>query len=126
MLLNNFFRILMCEPMAGQEGKFKAVLGLNEKHPIYGGHFPGMPVTPGVCLVQMVKETAGFILKKRLMMGKADQMKFIAIVNPHVNPELTLELSLKPLENGQIHCESVAYHDKTVFFKIKAVYQVIH
>lgn len=111
--------------MENHPGRYQALIELNEKHPIYQGHFPGMPVTPGVCLVQMVKEITSKILEKKLMMHKADQIKFMAIVNPFVNKELTLEITIKPLENEQWHCDSLAFHENIVFFKLKSNYHAI-
>ena len=34
------------------------VLAPDAGHAIYGAHFPGNPVTPGVCIIQTVKELA--------------------------------------------------------------------
>ena len=53
MLINNFYKIKNIE--AGE--KYVVNIEMNPAHEIYNGHFPGMPVVPGVCLTQMVKET---------------------------------------------------------------------
>jgi 3-hydroxyacyl-[acyl-carrier-protein] dehydratase len=122
MLLNNFFYIKLIEEV---EGKYLVRIELNEKHSIYQGHFPGMPVTPGVCLVQMVKESAGVIMKKKLMMSKADHIKFIAIVNPLENKVLFLDLNIKETGYNQWMCECITYFEKTIFFKLKAHFSAI-
>src|SRR4051812_43490727 len=109
MLLNNFYFIRSCENTGSDPEKYTLQIELNEKHPIFDGHFPGMPVTPGVCLVQMVKESAGVILKKKLMMSHADNIKFMAIVNPMQNKQLMIDISLKPDGPGQWLCEGVTY-----------------
>ncbi|MBQ0740088.1 3-hydroxyacyl-ACP dehydratase, partial [Aquimarina celericrescens] len=31
---------------------------INKNHKIFKGHFPGNPVTPGVCMIQIIKELA--------------------------------------------------------------------
>ena len=36
-----------------------ATLRLLPESPVYRGHFPGYPITPGVCLVQMALEVIG-------------------------------------------------------------------
>lgn len=38
------------------DGLWRAVVELAAKHPIYEGHFPGNPVLPGVCTLEIVKE----------------------------------------------------------------------
>ena len=48
-LLNDF-----CTIAGGDTDKIW--LRLNPDHPIYHAHFPGNPITPGVCIVQIVGE----------------------------------------------------------------------
>lgn len=52
MLLNDFFKITDIK----NADKYTISIEMNPKHDIYKGHFPGNPITPGVCLTQMVKE----------------------------------------------------------------------
>lgn len=33
-------------------------IGFNSSHPVFGGHFPGHPIVPGACLVQIAQELA--------------------------------------------------------------------
>ena len=42
--------------MEHEGGTARFSLNLNAAHEIYEAHFPGEPVTPGVCLVQMAGE----------------------------------------------------------------------
>ena len=53
-LENDFFTI---ENIISVDGEPREVeLNLNTSHWVYDAHFPGNPVTPGVCLVQMAAE----------------------------------------------------------------------
>ncbi|MDR3716940.1 MAG: hypothetical protein P4L51_29370 [Puia sp.] len=89
MLQNDFFRI---KTIDRQEGSCKIVLELNVRHKIFGGHFPGQPVVPGACMVQMVKELMEWILRQpdlqqkerggRLRLIRADQIKFLKVIDP--------------------------------------------
>lgn len=38
------------------EDRFTFRVRLDAAHPIYAGHFPGNPVLPGVCTLQIVRE----------------------------------------------------------------------
>jgi 3-hydroxyacyl-[acyl-carrier-protein] dehydratase len=40
---------------------------LNPKHAIFAGHFPGQPVVPGVCMLQIIKEGLEQALDKKLV-----------------------------------------------------------
>jgi 3-hydroxyacyl-[acyl-carrier-protein] dehydratase len=119
MLLNSFFKITNIE----QSDKYIVSIELNPKHEIYNGHFPGNPIAPGVCLTQMVKETVEFITKKNLTMATGDNIKFMAILNPEVNPEITMTLSLKTKDNGLLQADSTVTAGETSFYSIKASYK---
>ncbi len=56
MLINDFFTVTS---LSGEAPSFRALLTVNARHRIFDGHFPGQPVVPGVCLMQMVQEVAG-------------------------------------------------------------------
>ena len=51
--------------------QIKIQITLNPAHEIFKGHFPGNPVMPGVCTVQIVKELLSAHLKKDLVLKKS-------------------------------------------------------
>ena len=56
ILKNNFYHIAQASvdlPRATYE------IALNAQHFIYQAHFPGEPITPGVCILQMACELLG-------------------------------------------------------------------
>jgi 3-hydroxyacyl-[acyl-carrier-protein] dehydratase len=55
---------------------------LNAEHPIYAAHFPGNPVMPGVCMIQMVKELVELYLRKELFLRQVISAKFLNVINP--------------------------------------------
>ena len=61
MILKDFYKILgrsgpetEVNPAGMTIEKYRFSLELNPEHPVYEGHFPGNPVVPGVCQVQMI------------------------------------------------------------------------
>ena len=116
MLLNSFFTINEIR----QAEKYTIRISLNPQHEVYKGHFPGNPIAPGVCLTQMVKETVEHITGKQLMMASGDNLKFTAILNPEVNPDVTMILGLKTRENGILQADCTVSAGETSFFSIKA------
>ena len=52
MLVTNHYEILR------HEGN-RYTVRLREDCPVYAGHFPGEPVSPGVCNIQLLLELAG-------------------------------------------------------------------
>ena len=116
MLLGNFFTIATIEQ---EDGRAKAILELNPSHSIFNGHFPGQPVVPGVCTMQMIVETLEKILDKRLQVKSADHMKFLSFIDPRINPALTLDVSYFQ-EQSQLNLTARLFHGDTVFLKMKA------
>ena len=56
MLLENFYKIIHIKER--EDGKQAIEIELNPGHVLYQGHFPGQPVVPGVCTLQIIKESA--------------------------------------------------------------------
>lgn len=77
ILKNNLYTILSEKP---DEGSF--LIHLNADSFVYAAHFPGMPVTPGVCVVQMVKELAEQMLGRNLIINTIKNAKFLQVMQP--------------------------------------------
>jgi 3-hydroxyacyl-[acyl-carrier-protein] dehydratase len=75
------------------EGKVIAELQLDKGNEMFKGHFPDQPVLPGACMLQILKEVLESALNKKIRLKKADQMKFLSIVDPSVNDMLQLSAS---------------------------------
>ncbi|MGN1248330.1 MAG: hypothetical protein ACI4UO_07050 [Paludibacteraceae bacterium] len=56
----NYYHILSSD-ITSEEGMFR--VALNADCEVYQGHFPGEPVCPGVCNIQMIKECAEIVLQ---------------------------------------------------------------
>lgn len=82
-LINDFFEIVSKE---SGEGTLKCRVKLHPQHKIYQAHFPGNPVTPGVCLVQMAEEILEEEYQKRLDLKLLKNIKFKKIVSPQDQP----------------------------------------
>lgn len=106
-LLNDFYKVQQLTQNEG--GNHTATVLLNAGHDIFKGHFPGNPVTPGVCMMQIIKELTQQITGEKLMMKQATNVKFMALINPETNPELKIELEVK--DNG----DAVSVKNTTCF-----------
>ncbi|MCG9912524.1 MAG: 3-hydroxyacyl-ACP dehydratase [Flavobacteriales bacterium] len=104
------------------EGVIKAHVLLNENHPIFGGHFPGQPVLPGVCQLRMVKELTEKALNTRLNMQQSDQIKFLSMIDPRKTPSLDVTITLQITEE-KTTAQSMITMGEYTFLKSKAIYQ---
>ncbi|MGE8429375.1 MAG: hypothetical protein ACN6O7_15950 [Sphingobacterium sp.] len=100
MVLADFYTIRSSE--VREDGKHLIEIGIHPEHPIFDGHFPGRPVTPGVCMLQIIKNITEDLLQTKLRMRSAKNIRFYAIIDPFVHPILTLELAVQETESIQI------------------------
>ena len=100
-----------------------ATIQLDATHTIFAGHFPGQPVLPGVCMMQMVREVLETALGKRLRLVKAANIKFIALVTPSTTP-LHIQLSYSVDENVKVKAVIIA--TDTLSFKADISYTSSH
>ena len=74
------------------------MLALNPSCFIYQAHFPGEPITPGVCIVQMGKELLEELLeenlqkKVRLEINKVKNVKFLSVISPNETTVITYQM----------------------------------
>lgn len=123
MLLQDFY--IVDKINAINEGKFVATIILNKDHAIFKGHFPGNPVTPGVCMMQIIKEITESILNVSLTMVSTSNVKFMALINPEVNAKLTLDLEISENEASEIKVKNTTTFDETVALKLSNTYKKI-
>lgn len=60
----------------------EATIALNPEHRIFEGHFPGQPVVPGVCMLQIIKECLEQALQAKLTLARAGNIKFLTVLTP--------------------------------------------
>ena len=101
-----------------EEG-ISAQIRLNPKHEIFKGHFPGKPIMPGVCMIQIIKELTERSLGSDLFLSIASNVKFMAIINPETNPTLIIDINLTELD-GSIKIKSTTTFGETVALKLSA------
>ncbi|MBK0369539.1 hotdog family protein [Flavobacterium agrisoli] len=123
MVLKDFYQILSEEKTA--DAKHTITILVNEKHEIFKGHFPGNPIMPGVCMIQIIKEVTENLTQKTLMMQTLSNVKFMALINPEVNPELRLELDISLTEDNLVKVKNTTYFNDTVALKLSTIFKKI-
>lgn len=121
MLLKDFYTIKSLENTDGT--KYKAVLMINNKHEVFNGHFPGNPIMPGVCMMQIIKELTENVVGQELMMQSLTNVKFMALINPDNTPELLLDLDIMQTDEGTVKVKNVTLFNETVALKLSSIYK---
>ncbi|MDB5148945.1 MAG: 3-hydroxyacyl-ACP dehydratase [Mucilaginibacter sp.] len=96
----------------------KTTITLNPAHDIFKGHFPGQPVVPGVCMMQMVKEVLENHLGKKLQLVKADNIKFLSFIDPDQQGQIGLEVKMNVVD-GMIKIDAQLVNEGIVFLKLR-------
>ena len=100
-----------------------AELTINGAHTIFEGRFPGQPVVPGVCMMQMVKEIIEQVTGQKISLLKSSEMKFLAIINPSQNNAITATLKYSINENNGLVVSAIFFKEAVVHFKFKGIFQ---
>jgi len=116
MLSGSFFTI---ENLVVDDNKASASLHLEASHIIFDGHFPGQPVVPGVCMVQMIKEILERMSERKMQLKSARNIKFLHVLDPTVHPEVLTEITFK-LNHETVDVSAKIYLDSIVFLKMEA------
>jgi 3-hydroxyacyl-[acyl-carrier-protein] dehydratase len=103
-------------------GQVSAMLGINKNSAIFEGHFPGQPVVPGACMVQLVKDVLCGALDANIILKKAASIKFISMITPDSNPAPQLIVTYKLIDNGDISVNAKITIDDVACFKLQATY----
>ena len=121
MLAGNFFYI---KTLHQESGRINAVLEINAGHKIFEGHFPGQPVVPGVCMMQMVKEILEQATGKSTRLVSADNLKFLTVIDPRENSIIYAEINYAVGVDDQIKLSASLVNVGVVYFKMSGVFVV--
>jgi len=122
MLLKDFYKIISLSQVGEQN--YCAHIRLNSGHAIFKGHFPDHPVTPGVCMMQIVKELTEQILGINLQLQRSSNVKFMALINPEINADLKLDLEISTTEESVYKVKNITYMQDTVALKLVNNYTI--
>ena len=117
MLIDDFFSLKAIQHV---NHSIDATVSFDDKHSIFKGHFEGFPVVPGVCMMQIIKEIMEKEMDKPLQVSKASQMKFLSVINPEENNEVSANIEYTANDHTY-EVEAKLFLGETTFFKIKAV-----
>lgn len=84
---------------------------------IYAAHFPEMPITPGVCQIQMTKELLENCLNRKLTIAGVKNAKFVSVLTPGDKP-IRVSLSKIKHEDNQFKAQAVIADDETTYAKL--------
>lgn len=92
---------------------------------IYKAHFPGHPITPGVCIVQIATELLQEFMHKNLVLKTITNAKFLSIINPENDKKIIFnikKLTIDETENNVSVSIIVQDQSDKIYSKISLTY----
>jgi 3-hydroxyacyl-[acyl-carrier-protein] dehydratase len=121
LLLNNLYTV---QKITETEKIIQVAVQLQAGHPIFKGHFPGHPVLPGVCMLEMITEITGSHLQKRIRITSASMIKYLNMIDPNKDPLIQFEIKY---EQGpkNIVTQGKIYSGTLVFMKCQLSFVIL-
>ena len=117
MLIKDYYTIE--NVLKQDDGIVRFDISLNADCPVYEGHFPGEPVSPGVCNIQMVKECAEQVAGKSLFLNNLQQCRLTTLVAPLAHPQVEVKILLE--EKGEAYkLKATIGKNEDVYLDLKA------
>ena len=123
LLKDNLYQIIDSEKT---EDSSTYTLLISETSPLFKGHFPGNPVLPGVCILQIFKELAetDLAIERPVMYDEIRQCKFLQPIAMNKPASVGVTLTLKQ-EGASWNLSASMKDDAAVFTTLKAVLTTI-
>lgn len=119
MPLNNFFTYEIHDL---NSPSIKALVTIDPQHEIFKGHFPGQPVTPGVVLIEILRQIVSSRMKKELMLSAAREIKYLTPVLPSETTKIEYLIeTVESFEAISVNC--VISQGEKIFTKIKGEFR---
>ena len=118
-LTDGFFII---ESTQDTESGFEAVLRTNQEHPIYKAHFPGNPITPGVCIIQAAGELLERKLGRKLYLKTVKNVKFLSVIIPEEGKKIRYSFSNITEDENGVKTQVVVSDETSVYAKISLIF----
>jgi 3-hydroxyacyl-[acyl-carrier-protein] dehydratase len=122
MLLPEFYTFQILNADGNQ---VQASVMLNKNHDVYKGHFPQIPITPGVCQVLIIKELLSHVLGKSLQMLKSRDIKFLSMHNPTNEEALDVTINYQTTSDSIISVNALISSNVTKILKFNGEFKSI-
>ncbi|MGN0190986.1 MAG: hydroxymyristoyl-ACP dehydratase [Candidatus Cryptobacteroides sp.] len=101
-LLNSLYKIVS---ESVSESGHDYLIALEPGHFIYKAHFPGEPITPGVCIMQIAQELLSLHFGQPLAMDTVRNIKFLKIISPVATPQVCFSISKEEISGTRVKAQ---------------------
>lgn len=116
-LENNYFKLLRMHRQDDASATFH--VALLPDCDVYRGHFPGNPVCPGVCTMQMIRECAETFLGKSLHQPVVSQCRFVTLMTPAGCPEVDIKMEILAITDQTFTVKATVSDSDNIYMEYK-------
>jgi len=108
-----------------QDDHILAAIRFDPEHPIFSGHFPGRPVVPGVCMVQIIKHLVIRALgREDIILSEGHQLKFLQLIIPDRKDLVQVAVTVGR-EDGRFTAQGAFKKEDVVLFKMTGAFTLL-
>ena len=104
LFLDNLYTITSQTPLDDVAVQYQ--IRLNPASVIFRAHFPGEPIMPGACIVQLVQELYMHWRQSEVEIAKVNNLKFLSVISPDAVLDLDVRIEVKKQEDALIHIKA--------------------
>lgn len=123
LFLDNLYSIVSTSEESTEAVRLQ--IRLNADNIIFKAHFPGEPIMPGACIVQMVQELFSFWTKREVEITKIVNLKFLSVIKPDEVLDLDIAIKIKKEEDHQVHINADIVKDATTYTKMSLLFHTL-
>lgn len=123
LFLDNLYSIVSTSEESTEAVRLQ--IRLNADSIIFKAHFPGEPIMPGACIVQMVQELFSFWTKREVEITKIVNLKFLSVIKPDEVLDLDIAIKIKKEEDHQVHINADIVKDAATYTKMSLLFHTL-
>jgi len=86
---------------------------------VYRGHFPGKPISPGVCNIGMIRRCTEKVTGNHLRFTSIKQCRLTGLVTPSATPHLTVEIQISRTDADKTSLRAVIKDSEKSYMDLK-------
>lgn len=90
---------------------------------IYKAHFPERPITPGVCIIQIVTEILGEFKGINLSLIEVKNVKFLEVLSPSETKTVSINFDKILEEDNSIKVRGTVADEAKIYTKFSLIYK---
>lgn len=116
IFLNNLYNIVSSTEESSAAARFK--ISLIPESEVFRAHFPGEPIMPGACILQVALELYNRWKQCEAEISKVTNLKFLSVISPDKVTKLNVSIEIKKQEEGQTSIKVDFYDADTEYTKM--------